>query len=234
MHDGQNLFFPGAAFGGKAWEVDEVMCRLLAADSVRPCIVVGIWNTALRFVEYAPAAPFGLMSPEWQAAVRAERMQASPLSDAYLKFLVQELKPYVDQHYRTRPGRAHTFIMGSSMGGLISLYAQMEYPEVFGGAACISTHWPLSLKENRGDFTQAMVQYLKVHLPQRRVPRLYFDYGTTTLDAWYEPHQLVIDSLLRADYPATKWITHKFEGAAHQESSWQARLHIPLVFLLGK
>ena len=96
---------------------------------------------------------------------------------------MQELKPYVDQHFLTSPRRADTFVAGSSMGGLISLYAALEYPRVFGGAACFSTHWPLSLKETRADFTTAMVQYLDQKLPRRPQPRLYFDHGTATLDA---------------------------------------------------
>lgn len=65
-----------------------------------------------------------------------------PISDHYLEFLVAELKPFIDSQYRTLPGQPHTFIMGSSMGGLISLYATLEYPHIFAGAGCLSTHWP--------------------------------------------------------------------------------------------
>ena len=234
MHDGQNVFDPKNSFKGVAWEVDSVLTGLLGRKQVRDCIVVGIWNTPKRVVEYTPASPYA----ELPAPMRTGYEQAlgsGPVSDAYLKYVVNEVKPYIDQHYRTRPDRAHTFIMGSSMGGLISLYAALEYPQVFGGAGCVSTHWPLGLDPKASAFTNAMLRYLNAKLPTVRKPKLYFDYGTATLDAGYEPHQLRVDSLLRAKgYGPSHWLTRKFAGAAHDEVSWQQRVEVPLRFLLGK
>ncbi|KUG06409.1 alpha/beta hydrolase [Solirubrum puertoriconensis] len=232
MNDGQNLYHPATAYGGVAWEVDSTLAAL--GGQVRDVIVVGIWNTDLRFAEYAPAKPYQLMPAVRREQLARER-PGQPLSDAYLRFVVEELKPYIDKHYRTDKRRQSTFIGGSSMGGLISLYAALEYPKVFGGAACISTHWPLSLQDNTPDFTNAMLRYLADKLPQgKRRPRLYFDYGTATLDARYEVHQLRIDSLLRAKgYDTQHWQTLKFEGAAHNEGSWKKRFATPARFLLG-
>ncbi|MDO7846387.1 alpha/beta hydrolase-fold protein [Hymenobacter sp. M29] len=231
MQDGQNLFDPKNAYGGVAWEVDSTVAAL--GTKLRPCIVVGVWNTARRFPEYTPAQPYATLPPATRA--RLEQAQpVGPLSDEYLKFLVQELKPYVDQHFQTSPKRADTFVAGSSMGGLVSLYAALEYPKVFGGAACFSTHWPLSLQENTPAFTTAMVQYLGRKLPRRHRPRLYFDYGSATLDAWYAPHQTRIDSVLRAHhYSAANWLTRSFRGAAHNEAAWKKRVPPALEFLLG-
>jgi predicted alpha/beta superfamily hydrolase len=149
-----------------------------------------------------------------------------PLSDRYLEFLVGELKPFVDEHYRTLPGRQHTFVMGSSMGGLISLYALCEYPGVFGGAGCLSTHWPAA--------GGATIDYLQRALPAPGAHRLYFDYGTETLDAEYEPYQQRADAILRAAgyCPGVDWLTRRVEGAEHSERSWRERVHIPLLFLL--
>jgi enterochelin esterase-like enzyme len=234
MHDGQNLFERATSYGGTAWEVDSVLTQLIGAKQARACIVVGVWNTDRRFREYAPAKPYAAM-PEARRARLAQERPGTPLSDDYLKFLVQELKPRIDSQYRTSPRRPDTFVAGSSMGGLISLYAAMEYPQVFGGAACLSTHWPLSLKESTPDFTTAMLAYLQPRLTGRLRPRLYFDYGTTTLDAWYEPHQQRVDSLLRAvRYPRQRWLTRKYAGAAHNEAAWQQRVAVPLRFLLGR
>ena len=169
-----------------------------------------------------------------------------PFSDAYLKFIVRELKPYVDKQFQTSPRRADTFGAGSSMGGLISLYAALEYPNVFGGAACFSTHWPLSLKENPSDFTTAMLQYTRFRLSRPYYvasPRLYFDYGSATLDARYQPYQQRVDSLLRTlpnrSYrpyrsDSTMWITRRFPGAAHNEAAWKKRVPLALPFLLGR
>ena len=232
MHDGQNLFDPKTSYGGVAWEVDSTLAAL--GTAVRPCIVVGIWNTDRRFAEYAPAKPYAALSAARRAAIAQER-PGQPLSDEYLKFLVRELKPYVDKHFQTAPRRANTFVAGSSMGGLISLYAALEYPRVFGGAACFSTHWPLSLKENTPDFTTAMLGYLDKKLPRHRRPKLYFDHGSATLDARYEPHQARIDSTLRAHgYDSAHWRSLSFPGAAHNEAAWKKRVGPALQFLLGQ
>lgn len=82
-------------------------------------------------------------------------------SDRYLEFLVKELKPFIDRNFSTRPDRSNTFIAGSSMGGLISLYAICEYPETFGGAACLSTHWPVLYSTENNPLPDALRRYMK-------------------------------------------------------------------------
>jgi hypothetical protein len=235
MHDGQNLFDSRTAAYGVAWDVDDCLGRLIAAETVEPTIVVGVWNTNLRFAEYAPAKPYWALPAAFRADLAKER-PGEPLSDGYLKFLVEELKPMIDKRYSTKPDRAHTWVAGSSMGGLISLYASLEYPAVFAGAACLSTHWPLSLQVNVPAFPTAMLWYLDEKLPKRRKPRLYFDFGTATLDARYPGHQARVDSLLvKHRYaPPLRRLTRRFEGAEHNEAAWSRRLDIPLTFLLGR
>lgn len=228
MHDGQNVFDPATAFGKVDWGVDEVMTRLVAAGQVRPAIVVAAWNTPLRAPEYMPQkALLGKDLSHWADRIPSGASQA-PISDAYLRFLVEELKPAIDRRYATRPGREDTFVMGSSMGGLISLYALCEYPQVFGGAAGLSTHWPAA--------DGAVIDYAERALPQAGRHRLYFDYGTAGLDALYEPFQKRMDEVLRAHGYVTgrDWVTRRFEGADHDEASWKARLDVPLRFLLGR
>ena len=110
-------------------------------------------------------------------------------SDNYLKFLVEELKPFIDATYRTLPGAEDTFVMGSSMGGLISAYAVAEYPDVFGGAACMSTDWNVA--------EGAFAGWLENHLPDAGSHRIYFDHGTETYDASYGPYQLEMDAVMR-------------------------------------
>ena len=94
-------------------------------------------------------------------------------SDKYLSFLIKELKPYMDQNYRTKPDQKNTFIMGSSMGGMISAYAISEYPEIFGGAACLSTHWPLG--------GNSVTSWYENHWPSAGEHKIYFDRGTVGL-----------------------------------------------------
>jgi len=229
MQDGQNLFNPQTSFLGVDWGIDEAMGRLSAEQRVREAIVVGIWNTPKRAQEYMPQRP--LERVNW---ARMERLKLwrwvlrRPISDHYLQFLLKEVKPFIDERYRTLADRGNTFIMGSSMGALISLYAVCEYPHVFAGAGCLSPHWPAA----RG----IMVDYLERDLPAAGHHKLYFDYGTRTVDALYEPYQEEVDKVMRAKgyRQGEDWLTLKFEGAEHGERAWRERVHIPLEFLVGR
>ena len=227
MHDGQNVFEPSLGFGGESWEVDLALGRLIRSGKARAAIVVAVWNTGMgRFAEYMPRKAATGASVALQTGDPS--IPTSLISsDAYLRFLVEELKPAIDRSYRTKPDAPDTLVMGSSMGGLISAYALAEYPGVFGGAGCVSTHLPA------GD--GAMIGYLALHLPKPGANKLYFDYGTATLDAKYEPFQLKLDAVMRAaGYSEGRdWITKKFPGAEHSEKSWRERVEIPLTFLLG-
>lgn len=229
MQDGQSLFDPALAFGGTDWAIDETMTRLVTEGRMRPAIVVGIWNTGMgRYAEYMPqkAATGGTVN--FRLPGRPTLAADQLTSDLYLRFIVEEIKPFVDGRYRTAAGRADTFVMGSSMGGLISAYAVSEYPQVFGGAACISTHWPA------GD--GAVVDYLAAHLPDPATHRFYFDHGTVTLDELYEPFQRRMDAAMRQGgyVEGQNWVTRRFDGAEHSEKAWRLRAGIPLEFLLGR
>jgi len=224
-HDGQNLFDPATSYAGIPWAVDKTILKLMEQDDFQVPIVVGVWNTELRWEEYLPERPF---NGDFEAVFSEfpEKIDGKALSDNYLKFLVEEVKPFVDKTYRTQTEANQTFVMGSSMGGLISLYALCEYPAVFGGAGCVSTHWPA--------VADVILPYLEAKLPVPGSHKLYFDYGTETLDALYEPYQQKIDAfMVQSGYTqGVDWMTRKFEGAEHSEKSWQERVDIPLAFLL--
>jgi enterochelin esterase-like enzyme len=127
-----------------------------------------------------------------------------------------------------------TFIMGSSMGGLISVYAMNEYPQVFGGAAGLSTHWIGGFQPNAA-IPLAAFQYLQAHLAAPESHRLYQDHGTTELDAMYAPYQVFVDQLVRdRGYTDVQYMTRVFEGTGHNERAWAERLEIPVLFLMGK
>jgi predicted alpha/beta superfamily hydrolase len=241
MHDGQALFDSTLMWNHEEWGVDETLCKLLGEKKIKDCIVVGIWNTAKRFPEYFPQKPFySLSGPDQQKILAIGKDKNTPLlgngpvADNYLKFLVNELKPYVDSHYSTSPGRKTTFIMGSSMGGLISMYAICEYPKVFGGAACMSTHWPGIFTTVDNPIPAAFLSYLNGHLPSPKDHKIYFDHGSATLDALYKPYQQSADSIMRAHgYTDANWMSREFPGDDHSEKSWNRRLAIPVLFLLG-
>lgn len=232
MHDGQNLFIPKTAYGGVEWQVDETVSSLTKDKRMVDCIVVGIWNTSKRMREYQPSKPFKLMDGEIEKRLTAE-YHGSPLGDEYLKFITKELKPFIDKRYNTYTDNSHTTIIGSSMGALISLYAICEYPEVFGKAACMSTHWPVSLKENNPAIGKAYVSYLEENLPSNKDHKIYFDYGTKTLDSLYTPYQTEIDKVMHKKWPSGNWTTIKYVEDEHRELFWQRRFSTPLEYLLG-
>lgn len=240
MHDGQMLFDSTTTWNRQEWGVDETMNELLTQRKIRNCIVVAIWNNGkFRHPEYFPQKALQYLSEDDRtelmnlSAGNEKLLQDGPLADNYLQFLVKELKPYIDQHFSTLSDRANTFISGSSMGGLISMYAICEYPEVFGGAACLSTHWPGTFQPENNPVPDALLWYLKKNLPSPQTHRIYFDYGDQTLDSWYEPFQLRADEIMRqAGYNESNWLTRKFPGEDHSERAWKKRLSIPLMFLL--
>jgi enterochelin esterase-like enzyme len=239
MQDGQMLFDSTITWTQQEWKVDETMTRLLKQQSIRDAIVVGIPNTGKnRWAEYVPQAILDSLPVEARSMVVQRWLNNNPLADHYLKFITSELKPYIDQHYSTHPEASSTFIMGSSMGGIISLYAICEYPDVFGGAACLSTHWPLNIPgvddpDLNVDVSALFRLYLSNHLPSPSNHKIYFDYGTETLDRIYKPYQALVDTIMiNRGYTADHWITKEFPGESHTETSWAKRLHVPLEFLL--
>lgn len=243
MHDGQMLFDSTNNWNKQEWGVDETLTRLIAADKVKATIVVGIWNSDKgRHADYFPQKPYErLTSLEKQFVVeqlqKAGRTTAvfQPVSDNYLKFLVTELKPVIDRTYATLPDVNNTFVAGSSMGGLISMYAICEYPQVFGGAACLSTHWPGIFSVENNPVPNAFISYLTTHLPNPENHKIYFDYGDQTLDAMYPPLQKQVDAVLEVKgFTTNNWMTRFFPGDAHSEKAWRKRLPIPFEFLLKK
>lgn len=221
MHDGQNVFNPETSYNGNDWMVDEVLTNLINENEVQKTIVVASWNTGeTRFAEYMPQKPSDQPSLGYEDVI----------SDDYLKFMVQELKPFIDQTYRTKPEAEFTSIMGSSMGGLISLYAILEYPDVFGAAACLSTHWPVA---DNGD--NDFLSYIPSALPDPETHKIYFDFGTKGLDAEYEVYQNQVDEMMKKQgyIHGENWVTKKFEGHDHKEQYWALRVNEPLSFILN-
>jgi enterochelin esterase-like enzyme len=241
MHDGQMLYDAATTWNKQAWEVDETAGKLIAEGKTQKFIVVGVWNNGkMRHPEYFPQKPYEAMTQAERDTVTAvlQRMARikgifKPISDLYLQFLVKELKPYVDTHFATKKDKKHTFVAGSSMGGLISMYAICEYPKVFGGAACFSTHWPGTIQKENNPVPDAFLTYMKTHLPKAKNHKIYFDYGDQTLDAMYPPLQKKVDELMQnKGFSAKNWTTIFAAGDDHSETAWGKRLGVALVFLL--
>ena len=170
MQDGQMLFDANTTWNKSAWEIDDVASKLNKANKVKDFIVVGIWNGGSnRHSEYFPQKPYQTLNKIQKDSISAKLLRMgrtketfSPISDEYLKFLVHELIPMIDEKYAVHKDRRNTFIAGSSMGGLISMYAICEYPNVFGAAICMSTHWP-GIFEMEGNPERSIVEWNNLH-----------------------------------------------------------------------
>lgn len=243
MHDGQMLFDSASTWNKQEWKVDEAVSKLSSENKIEDIIVVAIWNIPkLRHTDLYPRKPFELLTTQQREKViiEAEKVKIdvnlkSINSDNYLKFIVKELKPYIDKNFNVHTDANHTAIMGSSMGGLISLYAICEYPNIFGKASCLSTHWIGVREFENNPIPESFFSYMEKKLPTPKNHKIYFDYGTETLDTFYLPYQHRVDEILQArGYTAKDYKNLKFEGENHSEASWQKRIDIPLLFMFGK
>ncbi|MBL8718720.1 MAG: alpha/beta hydrolase [Myxococcales bacterium] len=212
LHDGQNLFDPALAFGGNEWKVDETMDAAAETGKFREAIVVGPENTARRIYEYTPTKDAGYPDSGGGAL--------------YLSFLIDELKPKVDGELRTLPGREHTVLMGSSLGGLISSWAGTQRADVFGlvGAMSPSTWWDSTV-------LLTMIPASKTPLPLRA----YVDSGDSGASSDDVANTAKLADAYRAkgfvDGKTLEYVVQK--GATHSEVYWAQRLPHALEFLLG-
>ena len=234
MHDGQMLFDAAVTWNHQEWQVDEVMGRLIAEGKVRRCIVVGVDNTRNRLNDYFPSRCYEKVPEGEREGVDVSQYKG----DEYLRFLVEEVKPFIDNRYKPLTTREHTFVMGSSMGGLISLYALCNYPEVFGGAACMSTHLSMNFFDPKFKselWAEGLRDYVKEHLPSANSALLYMDGGTVELDDTYRPYQNKLNAVISGlGWDSAHFVYYLFEGHKHMETYWAERLDQPFVFLLKK
>jgi predicted alpha/beta superfamily hydrolase len=213
MHDGQNLFDPALAFGGNEWKVDETLDAAAEDGTIEEIVVIGVENTAQRIYEYTPTTD--------------SSTAGGGGGDKYLTLLVDELKPQIDALLRTRPGRANTGILGSSLGGLISAYAGVRRPDVWGivGAMSPSTWW------NNG----VIIGDVGAMPSTMRPARVYVDSG----DSGPSSDDVTNTNMLASTYLNIGYATgvdflHVVQaGGQHNEVYWAQRLPGALQFLFG-
>lgn len=242
MHDGQMLFDSSQTWNHQEWKVDEAL-RDIYRRIGKTCIVVAIHNAgAGRYAEYFPQKPFLALSSAGRRqvlALAASSPQRSlpdsiPVSDSYLEFLVRELKPLVDKKFRTRTEQKYTWTAGSSMGGLISLYALSEYPATFGAAICLSTHWPGIFTNNNNPVPGAFFSYLENRFPSGNRHRLYLCTGMQGLDSLYRVHHWRAKQIFSGKIQQKKGLEAlEISEAGHSERDWQKQMPRALEFLLN-
>lgn len=226
MHDGQMLFDSTITWNHQEWCIDEVMGKLMEERSIPRGIVVAIDNTPDRLNELFPD----------KACRYVEGADTTQLKgDMYLRFIVEELRPFINEKYAPLTGREHTFIAGSSMGGLISLYALCEYPDVFGGAACLSSHLSMAYLDVTKDseaLAEGFLQYVREHLPDKESTHLYMDYGEAGYDAQYVPFHERMKAMFREEgWDDSHYACLSFPGHDHMETFWAERVGGAIEFL---
>lgn len=230
MHDGHNLFDLKYSNFNKIWAADKAMLKVAAWQGIEPRIIVGVWAPGKdRFRQYLPRPAYDAAPPALKA--KMDEMAGGPvISDAYLAWLAGPLKTWVDASFRTRPGRADTAIAGSSMGGLMSCYAMAARPDVYGQAACVSSHWPAigpdTVKGFNPETLAIWTGFFDKILGAPAGRRIWMDHGTGTLDAFYAPYQEPIDAeFIKLGWQRGSDFESKvYPGAEHEENAWAARL----------
>jgi predicted alpha/beta superfamily hydrolase len=198
MHDGSNLFFPGESFLGATWNVQGTLDALDSMNVIDPVIVVAI-EPRDRMSEYT-----------------------SEGNEAYARYIVETVKPVADQRGHTLPGPEHTVVMGSSLGGLVSLHLAWSRPDVFGGAACLSSTFAFDDELFR-----------RVAAEPKKPIRIYLDSGHPKDN--FEATLAMRNLLLRKGYRWGQDLLHFVHpGARHHETAWAVRLHLPFQYFFGR
>ncbi|NQU88552.1 MAG: histidine kinase [Mariniphaga sp.] len=157
MHDGQNIIDLNTSSFKVDWQLDETADSLIRSNQIVPIIIVGIYNTPDRTLEYSPGEKGG----------------------AYMEFVTKIVKPLIDETYRTKTGREFNVVGGSSMGGIISFMLAWEYSDIFGGAICMSP----AFKINEFDYVDDVLDYTG----QTKDIRFYIDNGGIGLEEQLQP-----------------------------------------------
>lgn len=200
MHDGQNIMDPKTSFAGIDWRVDETVTRLIRKKKIKEIIVVGIYNTPDRLDEYS-----------W-----------SEKGQNYLKFIIKELKPFIDSNYKTLADKKNTAIIGSSMGGLISFLAAWKYPDVFSMAGCLSSSFYYN--------NDRSIKQVSSYKGDKKIVKFYIDHGE---DGAVDGQKMFV-GLSKIGYIIGQDLDYFYApGAEHNEINWAARLERPLLFFFG-
>ena len=218
FQDGQNIFDPRTAFLGNAWHAGERATELIRAHRITAPIMVGVYNTGFnRMNEYAP-------TPAEFSGWDGEKCQSQGEARRYARFFVQERKPFIDARYLTLPGPRHTAVVGSSMGGLVSLYFALWHPRVFGHVAALSPSVWWGDRVVLRDFSK---------LRKKPGVRVWLDMGTA--EPGWEVIQLLRDTLVNKGWKLGDDLAyHEAPGARHTESAWAARIGDVLTWILGR
>jgi len=238
FHDGQNLWDPRRGYGGQTWNLDSLMEFALSRGLMEPCLIVSLDNSPQRFRDYLPPPCLVGLDKACRDTLQKER-PGTALGQTYAHWMADVLQPWLTMQYPVDTHPTSHYLMGASMGGLISSYTAALRPDRFGGAACLSTHWPLSLQKNRLEMSLPYRTWLADRLSGssasgNALHSLYMDHGDQTLDAFYPVHQRAFDSTLqKRGLPAGfRYRSEAIAGAAHTEKDWSQRCLQAMIWVM--
>lgn len=217
MHNGQNLFDAYTSFSGE-WQVDETINQMIN-ENFAGAIVVGINNGGDKRLDE--------LSPTWPLSSSVSQYNIKPEGEKYASFIVETLKPYIDQNFRTLSDRENTLIGGSSMGGVMSLYMTFAYSSTFGKSLIFSP----SMWVYQNNSIETFIQTSNVsQLTNRPKVYVYAGGGELTI-APFVP--VIYDTLIENGYDDTLVKTHIQSGQGHNEAAWALHLPLALDWLLA-
>lgn len=225
-HDGQNCFDGRLAISGTGWFMQDAVPRIAAELGVPTPIVIAPWNRGEeRGSEYAPEDVLR-EQPLMLSGFRARYADGELSGNRYVTWCVDRLLGTLRDEYGVQLARERTAVIGSSMGGLASLYALAQRPDIYGTALCVSTHWT----PGGPGFPAALVR----RLPKPGSHALWFDHGDRGLDADYAPYQAEADRVLHELGWSGFVESRTYVASDHHESAWAARLPEILRFWLTR
>lgn len=228
------MLFDSAITGNnQSWKLGGILAEMSGKNPARPPIVVGIHSHSKgRSAGYFPNAVLDYV-PSDQLAGILSQLSGPPMGNRYLKFVMEDVKPLVDSLYSTYSNGGNNYLAGAGEGAVIALYALCEYPDVFGGAACLSTQWTGPDLDN-DVMPSAHLEYLRKNLPPPGEHKIYFDCGDQGADVHFFANQHEVNRIVVAKgyTPAKNWITRYLQNAGHSEKAWGERFDFALEFLL--
>ena len=226
-HDGQNCFSGERSLAGTGWYLQDAIPRVSKALGIPEPIVIAPWNAGVnRGPEYAPEDVLAADPVAAQGFADWFGGRTQLLGNAYVHWCAERVLPWLSAHHAVALRRESVAVMGSSMGGLASMYALAKRPDVYGAALCLSTHWtPGGVR-----FPEECVDLL----PQPGEHYLWLDHGDAGLDATYQPFQEVADARLVERGWAPYVESHVYPGADHHERDWAHRVDQVLTFWLTR
>jgi enterochelin esterase-like enzyme len=201
MHDGQNLMDPTTAFLGVDWQIDSTVAHLIKQKRMQEIMIVGMYNTPDREQEYT----------------------GSIAGRNYANFVIHDVKPFIDQTYRTKPDAENTGVMGSSLGGLISFLFAWWHPDIFGKAGCMSNSFFWN------DY-QPMQEVEEYEGPKKHL-QIYLDVGSKEVFLRTGYNKMIKLLQKKGFQKGRDFQYHLAKGATHDEKSWGKRVWRPLTFL---